>query len=148
MKRITIAPEHKKFFQINGYISFEELVSSHETAALWKQIRKQQSELPGLFLENLSRSIPEVLVLARKLGGIAAGLLDRKPIRFAYDCFVENLEEIPEIDEREVGFLLSLSGKGFFFTDSSHLYNEKEECYLLIIFTANYVNNPIVYNDR
>lgn len=147
MKRRTLAPEHKKFFQINGYISFEELVDTQEMQTLWQQILKRRRELPGLTYENLSRSLPEVFILARKLGGIAAGLLDRKPIRFAYDSFIENLQEVRHIEEREVGLLLSESGKGLFFTDRAHLYNENEACYLLIVFTANYVNNPIVYND-
>lgn len=145
MKRVALAPEHKKFFQINGYISFEGLVPSHEMDELWKQILKRRSELRGNTHENISRSIPQVLMLARKLGGIAAGLLDRKPIRFAYDSFIENLKEVREIEDREVGLLLSVSGKGLFFTSCSHLYNEPQECYLLIVFTANYVNNPIVF---
>ncbi len=147
MKRTALAPEHKKFFQINGYISFDGLISSKEIEELWKLILKRRAELSESTHENLSRSIPNILTLARKQGGIASGLLDRKPIRFAYDAFIENLEGIREIEEREVGLLISKSGKGLFFTDPSHLYNEKEACYLLIVFTANYVNNPIVYND-
>lgn len=145
MRRVTLAPEHKKFFQINGFISFEELVSPLEMKELLKQIHKQRSETPGFAQENLFRSLPDVLTLARKLGGFAAGLIDRKPIRIAYDCFLKQLDAIPEIEDREVGLLLSLKGKGLFFTERSHLYNEKEECYFLFVFTANYVNNPVVF---
>jgi len=112
---------------------------------LLKQIHKQRSETPGFAQENLFRSLPDVLTLARKLGGFAAGLIDRKPIRIAYDCFLKQLDAIPEIEDREVGLLLSLKGKGLFFTERSHLYNEKEECYFLFVFTANYVNNPVVF---
>lgn len=147
MKRAKIAPEHKKFFQLNGYISFEGLVPPQEMEELWNQMLERHKLLPGPLHENISRSVPLVMKLARKLGGIAASLLDRKPVRLAYDSFVENLKEVREIEEREIGLLLSFSGKGFFFTDPTHLYNVPQECYLFIIFTANYVNNPILYND-
>ena len=145
MTRMMIAPEHKKFFQINGFISFEELVSSREMKELFNQIYQQRSELPGLILDNLFRSIPTILTLAGKLGPIAASLIDRKPLYLMYDCLLEDIEKIPQIQDRELGLLLSLTGKGLFFTDRSHLYNEKEKCYFLLVFTANYVNNPIVF---
>ncbi|MCC5832025.1 MAG: DUF5070 domain-containing protein [Chlamydiales bacterium] len=147
MKPAALAPEHKKFFQINGYISFEGLIPSREMEAVWKEMLERHKQLPEPAHENISRSVPSVLKLARKLGGVAAGLLDRKPVRFAYDSFVETLDQVRKIEEREIGLLLSDSGKGFFFNDRSHLYNLPQECYLLIVFTANYVNNPIVFND-
>ena len=144
MKRVSIAPEHKKFFQINGYIAFEFLVSPEEMKALFATIEKRRSELPGFDQENLFRSLPEVMEIAQRLGPIGAALLARKPIRIAYDRYAENLEIIPEIEEREVGLLLSASGKGLFFTEPSHLYKEPDACYLFIVLTANFVNNPIV----
>ncbi len=144
MARFILAPEHKKFFQLNGFISFESLIPAQEMEAIWKQIEGHRPNLPGLTQENLSGALPELLPMARKIGPIAAGLLDRKPIRLAYDCVVEQLEETPTIEEREVGLLLGKTGTGFFFTDPSHLYNLKQECYLLLVFTANYSNNPIL----
>lgn len=145
MRRLKVAPEHKKFFQRNGYITFEELVSSIEMQTLLDQIQKRRSELPGFHQENLFRSLPNLLSIAGKTAEVAAQLIERKPLRIAYDCFLESFAQIPPIQEREVGLLLSFKGKGLFFTDPSYLYNEKEACYLLLIFTANYVNNPVVY---
>ncbi|MCH9627210.1 MAG: hypothetical protein S4CHLAM2_08450 [Chlamydiales bacterium] len=144
MARFILAPEHKKFFQLNGFISFETLIAVEEMKAIWKRIEKHRSDLPGLTQENLSAALPELLPMARKIGPIAAGLLDRKPIRLVYDCVVEQLEQTPAIEEREVGLLLSKTGAGFFFTQPSHLDTLKQECYLLLVFTANYSNNPIL----
>lgn len=146
MKRKNVAAEHKKFFQINGFISFEELVQPSEMAEVFAYFQKHRSQLPGLFQENLFRSSPLILNVAKNVGYIAAALLDRKPVRIAYDCLVEDPEEVVAIEEREIGLLLSAMGKGFFFTEREQLYNVQKECYLLLIFTANYANNPIVYS--
>lgn len=145
MKRTTIAPEHKKFFQINGFIAFDGLTSPSEMEEIEKSIRKHKSNLPGLSQENLVRAIPSIHTLARKLGKTVGALLDRKPIRLKHDAFLEDLKALPLIEERELGLLLLPSGKGLFFTEPSPLYNEEASWYLLLIFTANYVNNPILH---
>ncbi len=145
MARMTIAPEHKKYFQINGYISFEGLVPSQELKELLARINARRSDLPGLNQENLARALPSVLGMATKLAPFAAALIDKKPLRLAHDSFIEDIQKVPQLDEREIGLLLSFSGTGLFFTDPSQLYNEKEACYLLFVFTPNFVNKPTVY---
>ncbi|MEZ5314992.1 MAG: DUF5070 domain-containing protein [Chlamydiales bacterium] len=147
MRRPILASEYKKFFQNKGYISFENLIPSDEIQSLWDKILKRHEELPEASHENISRTIPEVLKIAYKLGKIVAELLDRKPIRFLYDMFIEDLNLIRPIQDREIALLLSRSGKGIFSTHSSHFHEGREENYLLILFTANYVNTPIIYNN-
>lgn len=145
MRRTMIAPEHKKFFQINGFIAFDGLTASSEMKEIQKSIQSHKSNLPGLSQENLVRAIPSIFTLAHKLSKTAGALLDRKPIRLKYDAFLEDLERLPLIEERELGLLLLPNGKGVFFTNPTALYNEPAPWYLLLIFTANYVNNPILF---
>lgn len=145
MSRVTIAPEHKKFFQLNGYITLEGLLTADEVKELAQEVKKHRSELPGLLIENFPGALP----IARKQGAIAAALLDRKPLYLTYDCVLDDLEEMPTLEDREIALLLPLSGpragEGLFMIDRSHLYKERKACYLLLIFTANFSTNPIVY---
>lgn len=146
MKKMAIASDHKKFFEIHGYISFEELVPSEEIKVIFKLVQERSSELPGLNQENLFRSLPAILNLERKLARVSSALLDRKPIRIAHDAYIEKLSSICPIGEREIGVLLDATGKGLFFNQlPSDLYKGSEPCYLFMIFTANFVNNPIVF---
>ena len=144
MTRFTPAPEHKKFFQLNGYITFDALVDPLWLQKLFAAIEKRRSELPGVTQQNLANAFPDILKLAGKMGALATLLIEKKPLRLAQEAYIESPSDLEELNDREVGLLLSETGSGTFYTSPSHLYNEPQACYLLLIFTPNYVNKPIV----
>lgn len=144
MAKKMLAPEHKKFFQINGYIAFDQLITAEAVEALVKLIEQQRVEMPGLALENLAGRLPALQAMAKQLSYVAAGLLERKPIWLKCDRYLQAPDNM-EIEEREVALVIDAKGRATFSILPEHLYKESSPCYLLFVYTANNQNTPILF---
>ena len=151
--RITVSPEQLKFFDIQGYLELESLISEEESKRLLDSLATLRDKSPGYAEENCFRSIPQIATLARKRGWgqIAAGLLHQKPIRLAYDHFCSKAPEFnQELERDSLGLLLNLNtGLGAFFRQfpSYPLQHQPQYCYLLLILTSKHLpesRNPLI----
>ncbi len=154
--RLSVSPEQLKFFQLNGYLELEGLISEEESDCLIAEIRKVASKSPGYPEENIFRSAPIVANLARKLGWgqIAVELLHKKPLRIASDYFwSKRPENIPRIYEESCGLLLDLASQRaiFFKTElPSSVKLDPNGNYFLLVFSAKHLPesiHPVVSHD-
>jgi hypothetical protein len=140
--RITVSPEQLKFFERQGYLELEHLISQSDSSELLISFEKLRDKSPGYTEENCFRSIPLIATLARKRGWgqIAADLMHKKPLRLAYDRFWSQPPEFhEELDRDSCGLLLKLNtGHGTFFRQfTSYPFEHiQKECYLFLILTS------------
>ncbi len=151
--RITVSPEQLKFFDIQGHLELENLISEEESKSLLDSLATLRDKSPGYAEENCFRSIPQIATLARKRGWgqIAAGLLHQKPIRLAYDHFWSKEPAFnQELERDSLGLVLNLNtGHGIFFRQflSYPPKHEPKHCYLLVILTSKNLpesRNPLI----
>lgn len=152
--RFTVSHEQIKFFQLQGYVEVEDLLTVEEGAQLISAIAAVRNNSPGYPDENFYRSLPLVISLAKKKGWgqVAAELLHKKPLRLASDRFFSELPaSFDPIEDHACGLFIDLkTGQGFFFKQfpkPKNLYNSSKNCYLLLILTAKHLpdeTNPIV----
>lgn len=152
--RFTISPEQLKFFQLQGYVEVEDLLTVEEGAGLISAIAAVRNNSPGYPDENFYRSLPLVVSLAKKKGWgqLAAELLHKKPLRLAHDRFFAELPpSFDPIEDNSCGLFVDLkTGQGFFFKQFpklKNLYNSSKSCYLLLILTAKHLSdetNPVI----
>ncbi len=158
----TVSHEQKEFFRHYGYIEFEALISENDAETLKKEIDKTIEKCPldpkGA-RRCLVRSIPflSTLIRRRHLAAIAYELIEKKPLRLAYDQFF-TLKPTFSLQEEECGGLLiylegsAKKGHGLYFKTSLPqrvLYNDPFTCYFVLTFTTKHLPddlNPIVYN--
>jgi hypothetical protein len=152
--RFTVSPEQHKFFSIKGYLELEELISEQEASNLLAAIKGVKAKSPGYPEENLFRSAPLVLTLAKKRGWgqIAAELIHKKPLRMKSDKFFTSSPLLTEpLDDDSCGMILDLvTRRAIFFRQTplpENLYKGEANCYFLLIMTAKFLPeklNPII----
>lgn len=120
--------EHARFFQNQGFILFEQLVSPQECSLLEESILafihslSRQTET-SRWKTNLFRSLPiiQTIIKKRKLDHFAAELIHRPRLALTGDVLVQAFDPVPTGHE-DCHLLLCLSGKqqgqGAFFTES------------------------------
>lgn len=150
--RYAVSSEQIRFFHQNGFLELEDVLTLHDAHSLLSSIKLILKKSPGYSQENLYRSIPLVLALAKKRGWgeIVAELIKKKPLRiFADRYFAPDTELRVQItlDEESCGILLNLSkGTGLFFKEKFPeiaLYNTPASCYFLVILTAKRLSNHL-----
>jgi hypothetical protein len=145
--RITVSPEQLKFFELNGYLALEKLLTGEECIRLINAISLLRIKSPGYPDENIFRSSPLIAELARKRGWgqIAAALIHKKPLRLAYDHFWPQVPFFTQhLDPESCGCLLNLATQsGFFFKRFSLIHNllVPQHSHLLLIFTARHLDD-------
>jgi hypothetical protein len=97
--KFTTAKEHRDFFQKQGWIEFEDLISSEQITAIQQQVEQTvMSRLPRshMSLEEgymqghdlwRSNSLLRKWATHPKLAQIASELIEKKPLRLGYDQF-------------------------------------------------------------
>src|SRR5437762_3302032 len=111
--RNTLEAEQIKFFFKQGFLEVETVLSNQEIQLVTKALLHVKRETPGHVQEESVHAIPSVLALMRKrhFGPLLYSLMNKKPIRLFYDCYIE--EEIDQLyapQESECALLLYLSG--------------------------------------
>lgn len=160
--RFTIESAQKKFFRHNGWLELEGLLDSVEWNRMAKSVEKIFADYPGYPLDRglfLSRTLPLVpMIRKRGLGDMAYLLVDKRPLRLAYDHTFQNpsseqktlFKELTRQPGNICHLLLSFhSVNGTFFVEKGfeHLYFAPNQWYLLLVFSTNVLNDdsyPIV----
>jgi hypothetical protein len=150
--RFTISPEQLKFFDLNGYLELEGLISSEETNRLTASIQEVVQKTPGYPHQDYFRSLPLIAQLARKRGWgeIAAALVHKKPLRiFSDQLWSSSSQKLPFIDRGNCGLLLDLDQqKGIFF--KKNFPADPQAHYFLMVVTAKHLPenlHPVIFNE-
>lgn len=149
--RFTVSAEQIKFFQTEGYLALENLLTKEEAASLLAAISSIKSKSPGYPEENLFRSIPMIATVARKRrwGEIAFSLIQKKPLRIAYDKFFSSKPTfLNTLDEYGCGLILNLNEYSGLFFKNHFPSNLSSNRYLLLILTSNHLPeqiNPVIF---
>ncbi|BAE81435.1 conserved hypothetical protein [Chlamydia felis Fe/C-56] len=141
--------EHLRYFQNQGSILFEDLVSTSDCFFLGKKIRNfvtsvSKNTLDVRWRENIFRSLPEVLTLVKKrrLDAFAADLVHRPKLSLVGDFWVFPGDTIADREE-DCQLLLALSGEragqGVFFVGpypTDLYFPQVQETALLLVFSS------------
>lgn len=147
--RYTISSEQIKFFKHNSYLALEDLLGSEEAKKLLCLIDAVNQKSPGYTQDNLFRSIPLIMTLAKRKGWaeMASQLLQKKHVRLLTDRFFDHFPTFTHaLDNESLGLLIELeSHKGLFFRQIPENQNhlpKSDGSYLFLLFTIRYLPEP------
>jgi hypothetical protein len=151
--KFAISQEQREFFRTNGWISFADLLDPKELAILNTIKLLNRKKSPFDQGRDLWRKDDDVkkIVQSKRLVSLAFELIQKKPIRLAFDQWIpEKCQELNEhscINNLLGTFVISLEeGSGSFYLPATPLPNFENGPFLMIAYCDKY--SQYLYEER